>query len=225
DMNTMFQRTMKTLLSVWLLMGLMACSPTDSSDEQPLNDAPPQNGVEVPSGKTVFKSAYALNDFNLSVPSSYWETRLFDTQENAHSVERRFGVQEYTQLSGHQQSLLALKTSSAGFAVKCRPAECPVYGVSIHNSDVMLLTNKAELKEFLGDIDTEAEAFVWLSYAQDYQQRMTPMTFEKTSDGYLVELNWDTECQLKGKDLVKVTHDGRIEKVREISRETYEGCV
>lgn len=174
-----------------------------------------------------FKNEYILSDFNLNANYLYWEIRrgaLPGQDVSTYEVIAKYDDVSYSHLDSTQIQIINATSSQNGFAGQCLPSYCPIYAVALIDYDVSIIDSVSKLKAFFGEIDTEAELFILLSYAQDYALSTEPETYEETDYGYLVVLKWDTLCQLRGKDLVKVYRDGTIEKIKEISRETYSGC-
>ena len=175
-----------------------------------------------------FSDDYQLSSFTLSDDYAYWEIRrgkLSEGEIQGYRVLEQFDEDSFNSLDETQTEIISNTSSLSGFAGFCRPSFCPVYAVAINGYSVTVIDSGYDLTEFFGEIDTEAELKVRLDYAQDYAQRTTPTFYEEVDDGYMVLMSWDTLCQLRGEDLIKVYRDGTIEKIREISRENYESCV
>jgi hypothetical protein len=176
----------------------------------------------------VFSENYLLSDFHLCDEYNYWEIRrgaLPQQDVTDDEVIAKYDDISFNNLDSTQVQIVTDAVSQGGFAVQCLPSFCPIYAVALRDYNVTIIDSRSGLIDFFGEIDTEAELSVLLNYDQSYQLRTQPELYEQTADGFLVVLKWDTLCQLRGKDLVKVYKDGEIKKIREISRESYNFCV
>ena len=183
-------------------------------------------GDEVRHLENDFSDSYQLSDFNLSANYDYWEIRrTWDYEDEIqYDVIARYDESAYKNLDATQIQLLEDATSQSGFAGYCFPAYCPYYAVAIEGYSVSIIDTRSLLVDLFGSIDTEAELFVLLDYDQSYRPTTKALSYSPTDGGYLVVLAWDTTCQLRGKDLVKVYTDGTVEKIRELSKTKYSGC-
>lgn len=176
-----------------------------------------------------FSKDYVLADFNFDTPVDYWELRranVYGEDAGTFDVLVQYDIEANTQLDDTQLQLLSEYTSLTGLKSFCLPANCPVYGAVVSGSTVYGVTNIAEMIELFGRIDTEAELYLRLLYTWDYDfLSIKAVAYRPTESGYLVVLDWDNLCGLRGQDLVKVYYDGVIEKIREISSEETGYCV
>jgi hypothetical protein len=187
-----------------------------------------ESGDEITLPSKAFSNDYQRSDFNLAADYSFWEIRLgsLPTEDiYKFQVIERFDSESYQTLDDVQRQHLDTTVSQTGFSQSCLPSFCAYYAVAIKNDTTVLIDSTSDLLEFFSEIDTEAELKIRLDYAQDYKAKTIPLLYEVTEGGYLVLLNWDTLCQLRGQDLVKVHKNGKIEKIREISAESYSSCV
>lgn len=187
-----------------------------------------ESGDEITMPSKAFSNDYQLSDFNLAADYSFWEIRLgsLPTEDiYKFQVINRFDTEGYQALDVVQRQNLDTTVSQTGFSQSCLPSFCSYYAVAIKNDATQLIDSTSDLIDFFAEIDTEAELKIRLDYAQDYKARTIPLFYEVIEGGYLVLLNWDTLCQLRGQDLVKVYKNGKIEKIREVSTESYSSCV
>lgn len=211
----------RTLLIV-ISLSLVACS----GDDQPLPESPRQT-LSIP--ETTFSGEYSAEDFDLAQPVDYWEIRLGAIPGlGSDEFERlmTFDASSYEALDDTQKSILEETTVlDTGFGAQCRPLYCPVYAVSLTGFDATVIDSDALLLEFFGDIDTEAELLVYLTYAQNYKEQVRPLAFEANAEGYRVHVAWDSLCLVRGEDLIQVSPDGTIERLEELSLEETGVCV
>lgn len=199
-------KVISLVLGVSFLVGCL--NDSDSSDQLPLNE---------------FKAEYTLIDFNLSEDYLYWEVRqgnMLHQEEHEDVVRDQYDEGIYSSLTDVQLEILGSVDSNSGFDYGCAPSYCPYYGAALIDNSIVTIETRADLIAFFGSIDTEAELSVLLSIGYNNAE-----LYEKIEDGYRVIIAWDDLCGTQGKDLIKVYADGTTEKIREISRENYEGCV
>jgi len=75
-----------------------------------------------------------------------------------------------------------------------------------------IVTNAAEAKAFLGDIDTPQEA-AWLAYAEGYVVICDGTTYEKVDDGYLLYVERGDACTPYTGHRLHVSTSGTIEEL------------
>lgn len=176
------------------------------------------------------KSNYVLSDFDPNDEIKYWEIRRGPLPQSEwrdeigylyeYDVLYQFDETRLESLSDAEVQNLNDADSQYGFSSQCLPDYCPIYGVSVQRSSVVIIASDQELLDFFGTINTLAELDIWL-WANSYQARH----YQEVESGYLVVVAWDNLCGTSGEDLIFVDHNGVITKQREISRESYSGCV
>ncbi|WP_300426627.1 hypothetical protein [uncultured Thalassolituus sp.] len=176
------------------------------------------------------KSNYVLSDFDLNNEVRYWEIRMGPLPQSEwrdeigylyeYDVLYQFDETGLASLSEQEVQNLNDVDSQYGFSSECLPDYCPIYGVSVQGGSVVVIASDQELLDFFGTINTHAELDVWL-WAKSYQARY----YQEVEGGYMVVVAWDNLCGTSGEDLIFVDHNGVITKQREISRESYSGCV
>lgn len=205
-----------------LLIGLLilfssGCGGSDNDNDSGDNEDPQ---VALDSEFSDIES-YEPSDFTLSNGVIYWEVTVNVTnlsEEPTLEPKYRFSEADYASLSEAQKSDLSAAFSNTGFKrYGCEPEHCPVYVLALQaEGDVRIVDSGAELAEFFGPIDTEAELHVYL-WAHNYN----PQRFEEAPGGYRAIVERLT-CQAVITDLLFVDHDGAITLVQELEREDKE---
>ncbi|WP_024460057.1 hypothetical protein [Marinimicrobium sp. LS-A18] len=210
----------RTLLLA-ISLSLVACS----GDDHPSPENPRQT-LSIP--ETTFSGEYSAEDFDLAQPVDYWEIRLGAIPGlGSDEFERlmTFDASTHEALNDTQKAILEETTVlDTGFGAQCRPLYCPVYAVSLTGFDATVIDSDALLLEFFGDIDTEAELFVYLTHTPNLSV-LTPLAFEANDEGYIVHVAWDSQCLVRGENLIQVSPDGTIETLEELSQEETGVCV
>ena len=174
-----------------------------------------------------FQLAYQLSEFNLSKTYRYWEIRRGSVEfeeSDEYEVIVQFDATAYNGLVDDIKSVLSDAQSQNGFFAQCLPSYCPIYGAAISDqNDVELIDSNTLLKAFFGDIDTEAELFIWVKYSRlsFYNE---PLSYEAYEQGYKVVVEWDTLCQRKGSSLIYVDQNGDITELKQLTEEHYDSC-
>ena len=201
----------KHIIVILLTISISACN-SDNEESLPNNEFP-----EI----TVF------SDFSLNDEYIYWEVRrgnLPDEEYFEDAVIARFDESILTTLTETQRDLLSSADTNNGFDVQCRPAFCPIYGVALLNDSVFIIESQSDMIYFFDGIDTTAELSSWLSISSSLGDT-SPKYYEKNESGYRVILDYDDLCGTKGTNLIQVYTDGTVELIKELSTETYDGCV
>ncbi len=204
---------------------LVACSGDDGPSDRP-GDVERET-FSLP--ETAFSGEYSSGDFSLAESVDYWEVRrgpMSISDDDEFERVLSFDPSTYKALDDTQKAIIQeTRVQSSGFGAQCQPLYCPLYAVSLSGYDAMAIDSDPQLMAFFGGIDTEAELFVYLTYAQNYKEQVTPLAFEANAEGYRVHVAWDSLCLVGGEDLIQVSPDGTIEKLEELSREETGVCV
>jgi hypothetical protein len=196
------------LLPILLLFG---CN--YGSDSKKSESLPTEVNEEIPS----------FSSFNLSDEYIYWEIRVGNMphqDSTGDEVIVKYDENIFLNLTSVEKSQLASIDSVTGFDAWCAPSYCPVFGVALLSNEAIAIESRQDLLAFFGAIDTVAELSRWIS-TNNYGLRK----YEITDYGFRVIASWDNDCGTRGEDLIKVFRDGTIEKIRELSSESYNGCV
>ncbi len=170
-----------------------------------------------------FSDNYSISDFSLSADTDYWEIRtaIPETPED-YSTNRQVDEAAFISLSPVQTDVLNATFSESGFKTGC-PNTCFNYVVSLSDDYATVISSYDELKAFFGNIDTDAELYIWLSES-DYSLVVEPQSWEATATGYRAIITWDSLCAHRGTDLVDVTADGTITMVKRFEEKTDGSC-
>lgn len=196
---------------IFLSILLLGCGSDDTSE--PTDNLPSEEHEE----------SVTLSSFNLSDEYIYWEIRVGNMSHQEPTNDRviaKYDEEIYSNLTPTEISLLESIDSVTGFDAQCAPSYCPVFGVALFSNSAVAIESKQDLLRFFGDIDTVAELSRWIS-SNNYSLQK----YEVTDYGYRVIASWDNNCGTRGEDLIKVFKDGTIEKIKELSSESYNGCV
>jgi hypothetical protein len=171
----------------------------------------------------VYEELPSFSSFNLSDEYIYWEIRVGNMPHQDSTDDEvivKYDEDIYLNLTPVEKSQLDSIDSVTGFDAWCAPSYCPVFGVALLPNEAIAIESSQDLLIFFGTIDTLAELSRWIS-TNNYGLRK----YEITDYGFRVIASWDNDCGARGEDLIKVFHDGTIEKIRELSSESYNGCV
>ena len=201
----------KTIIASTIVLGLQGCS---ANDEVTLENELQQN--------------YLISDFRLSSTYKYWEIRINNGSRQDptdYEVRSRFDVNIFRTLSNDTVTHLENTRSEYGFDAECLPGYCPIYAVAIDDdNDTHILDSKPLLKSFFGQIDTEAELYFWVKYGAGRESGL-PIQYETQGNGYDVIIRWDSLCGVRGTRLIHVSTDGETQPIKDLTEESYEGCV
>jgi hypothetical protein len=205
---------MKSYLSPFILLSIFLLFGCDYGLDSKKNENLPSE---------VYEELPSFSSFNLSDEYIYWEIRVGNMSHQDSTDDEvvvRYDEDIFLNLSPVQKSQLASTDSITGFDAWCAPSFCPVFGVALLPNEAIVIESRQDLLSFFGIIDTVAELSRWIS-TNNYGLRK----YEITDYGYRVVASWDNDCGTRGEDLIKIFHDGTIEKIRELSSESYNGCV
>jgi hypothetical protein len=158
-------------------------------------------------------STYKLSGFDVNGNYKYWEVRC----HLRYTTDRTMFSYGAIPTANFQKEIKNT-TSKKGFAVGCEGMNpCTYYVVAIRNHSVELITNMQEFKTFLGPIDTEAELNVWLwahSYGRESYKKEGSLSYHAiVKEGYT--------CGIIKKELISVSRNGKITKLKTISSKDY----
>lgn len=194
----------------------------------PLLSACGENGPDLPTKE--FSEEYVLADFNLDEDYDYWDIRLeysFESADPPYRFIYQYDPEVYENLDNVQLQTLESISSENGIIPITIFGN--IYAVALLGYSPLVIDSVVDLVEFFDEIDTEAELWVRLRYATDYDTGTTiyapytgadiiPETFEEVPAGYRVVLRWYDGRGEQGKDLVIVRTNGSVTKLDQLER-------
>ncbi len=189
-----------------------------SSSSSQTSSANPQELPETPFSDS---SDYLRTDFDLSLEADYWEIRRAPIDDSEDEGETLFSFDAGTreELSSTAEAELAEADSNTGFAEGCAPMHCPIFAVAVVDDTAYLQASEGELLGLLGELNTEAELYIWL-YANEYSGE----AYEEVDGGYSVIATWNGSCDIGREDLLFVDYNGVITKQETLENPEFSVC-